>query len=195
MSLIFQILCVYFYVLCRFVTSPKLEAVVLCSCPLGHALGSPLGSRARSSSGAPYVSGIPSSAVVEPATVGGIVGVTGPCPSWLVLPPAFAADTLVGGAGPQHGWLHVWHVQLLQAPWQMEEAPANRLEENFHKSACEHQCWHWTTATALLLSCIQLLCNPIDGSPPGSSVHRVSQAKTLKWVAISSSGGYSQPRD
>ena len=120
LSLIFQILCVYFYVLCRFVTSPNLEAVVLGSCPLGHRLGSLLASRARSSSGAPYVSGIPSSAVVEPATMGGIVGMTGPHPSWLALPPAFAADTLVGGAGSQHGWLHVWHVQLLQAPWQME---------------------------------------------------------------------------
>ena len=30
----------------------------------------------------------------------GIVGMTGPCPSWLVLPPAFAADTLVGGQDP-----------------------------------------------------------------------------------------------
>ena len=31
------------------------------------------------------------------------------------------------------------------------------------------------------------LCNPIDSSLPGSSVHGVSQARTLEWVAISSS--------
>ena len=31
------------------------------------------------------------------------------------------------------------------------------------------------------------LCDPIDGSPPGSSVHGILQARTLEWVAISSS--------
>ena len=31
------------------------------------------------------------------------------------------------------------------------------------------------------------LCDPIDGSPPGSSVPGILQARTLEWVAISSS--------
>ena len=35
----------------------------------------------------------------------------------------------------------------------------------------------------------------MDCSPPGSSVHGISQAKILEWVAISSSRGSSQPRD
>ena len=39
------------------------------------------------------------------------------------------------------------------------------------------------------------LCNPMDCSPPGSSVHGVSQARILEWVAISSSRGSSRPRD
>ena len=39
------------------------------------------------------------------------------------------------------------------------------------------------------------LCHPMDCSPPGSSVHRISQARILDWVAISSSRGSSQPRD
>ena len=39
------------------------------------------------------------------------------------------------------------------------------------------------------------LCDPIDCSPPGSSVHGILQARTLEWVAISSSRGSSQPRD
>ena len=46
--------------------------------------------------------------------------------------------------------------------------------------------------------CVQLcliLCNPMDYSPPGSSVHGISQARTLEWVAMSSSRGSSQPRD
>ena len=39
------------------------------------------------------------------------------------------------------------------------------------------------------------LCNPMDCSPPGSSVHGIFQARILEWVAISSSRGSSQPRD
>ena len=37
-------------------------------------------------------------------------------------------------------------------------------------------------------------CNPMDCSPPGSFIHGISQARTLEWVAISFSGGPSQPR-
>ena len=39
------------------------------------------------------------------------------------------------------------------------------------------------------------LCDPMDCSPPGSSVHGISQARILEWVAISFSRGSSQPRD
>ena len=33
------------------------------------------------------------------------------------------------------------------------------------------------------------LCNPVDYGPPGSSVHRVLQARILEWVALSFSRG------
>ena len=39
------------------------------------------------------------------------------------------------------------------------------------------------------------LCHPMDYSPQGSSVHGISQARILKWVAISLSRGSSRPRD
>ena len=39
-------------------------------------------------------------------------------------------------------------------------------------------------AAKLLQSC-PTLCNPIDGSPPGSPVPGILQARTLEWVAIS----------
>ena len=39
------------------------------------------------------------------------------------------------------------------------------------------------------------LCDPVDCSLPGSSVHRILQARILQWVAISYSRGSSQPRD
>ena len=37
------------------------------------------------------------------------------------------------------------------------------------------------------------LCDPMDCSPPGSSVRGISQARMLEWVAISSSRGSSRP--
>ena len=39
-------------------------------------------------------------------------------------------------------------------------------------------------AAKSLQSC-PTLCNPIDGSPPGSPVPGILQARTLEWVAIS----------
>ena len=39
------------------------------------------------------------------------------------------------------------------------------------------------------------LWNPLDCSPPGSSVHGIFQARILEWIAISSSRGSSRPRD
>ena len=40
-----------------------------------------------------------------------------------------------------------------------------------------------------------ILCDPMDCSPPGSSVHGILQARTLEWVAMSSSKRSSLPRD
>ena len=39
------------------------------------------------------------------------------------------------------------------------------------------------------------ICSPMDFSPPGSSVHRILQAKILEWVAMPSCRGSSWPRD
>ena len=39
------------------------------------------------------------------------------------------------------------------------------------------------------------LCDPVDCSLQGSSVHGIFQARVLEWVAISFSSGSSQPRD
>ena len=44
-------------------------------------------------------------------------------------------------------------------------------------------------------NCVLTLCLPMDHSLPGSSVHRIFQARILEWVAISYSKGSSQPRD
>ena len=82
----------------------------------------------------------------------------------------------------KHHWLWVWVLFLI------------------------HKCTHAHTYTHIsldiwpsgVLSCSisrAQLCNPIDWSPPDSSVHGIFQARMLEWVAISSSRGSSWPRD
>ena len=45
-------------------------------------------------------------------------------------------------------------------------------------------------AAAKLLQSCPTLCDPIDGSPPGPAVPGILQARTLEWVAISSSNAW-----
>ena len=59
------------------------------------------------------------------------------------------------------------------------------------KSSSIEQCikkmWHiylqWNTAAKSLQLCLTL-CDPTDGSPPGSSIHGIFQARVLEWGAI-----------
>ena len=45
-----------------------------------------------------------------------------------------------------------------------------------------------------LVKAMVSLCDPVDCSPPGSSVHRILQARILEWVAISFSRDLPDPR-
>ena len=47
-----------------------------------------------------------------------------------------------------------------------------------------------TAAAAKSLQLCPILCDPIDGSPPGSAVPGILQARTLEWVAISFSNAW-----
>ena len=63
------------------------------------------------------------------------------------------------------------------------------------------QNWPWWGGIYTLLSLKSLLSHvwlsgdPIDCSPPGSSVHGTLQARILEWIAIPFSRGSSWPRD
>ena len=48
----------------------------------------------------------------------------------------------------------------------------------------------FAAAAAKPLQSCPTLCNPIDGSPPGSPVPGILQARTLEWVAISFSNAW-----
>ena len=56
--------------------------------------------------------------------------------------------------------------------------------------------WFWYTVFCML-SCysrVWLFCDPMDCSPPSSSVHGILQARIPEWVVMPSSRGSSQPR-
>ena len=60
---------------------------------------------------------------------------------------------------------------------------------------CRAACICIVRVCAQSLQLCPTLCNPIDYSPPGSSVHGILQARILEWVTMPSSRGSSQPRD
>ena len=49
---------------------------------------------------------------------------------------------------------------------------------------CTYIRWNTAAAAAKSLQSCPTLCDPIEGSPPGPSVHGIFQARVLEWVAI-----------
>ena len=63
-------------------------------------------------------------------------------------------------------------------------------------SACPQSPRQWAgAAVCLAAQWCPTLCDPMDCSPPGSSVHGILQARTLEWVTMPFSRGSSPPRD
>ena len=56
-------------------------------------------------------------------------------------------------------------------------------------------CQYINTAEHFVFQSCLTLCDPMDYSPPGSSVHSILEARILEWVAISFSRRSSRPRD
>ena len=63
----------------------------------------------------------------------------------------------------------------------------NQKEIQKGRDICIHMC--------LVAQSCPTLCDPLDCSPPGSSVHGMFQARILEWVVMPSSRGSSQTRD
>ena len=93
-------------------------------------------------------------------------------------------------------WFNSW---VWKIPWRRERLPTPVLwPGEFQRlySPWGHKEWdtfcdfHFqdgiNIAAKSLQSCLTL-CNPVDGSPPGSPFPGILQARTLEWVAISSS--------
>ena len=71
-----------------------------------------------------------------------------------------------------------------------------RISQPYNWSNEGNNIWNTQARTPVLAaqSC-PTLCEPMDCSPPGSSVLEILQARILEWVAIPFSRGSSWPRD
>ena len=65
------------------------------------------------------------------------------------------------------------------------------FQQNLSKLKGLSPCWRWASFFEVNYSS---LCDPMDCSRPGSSVHAIFQARILEWIAISFSRGSSQPK-
>ena len=74
---------------------------------------------------------------------------------------------------PSWDWLNAWPAAVGVKSWG-GDPELGRQSANANSAA----------AAKSLQSC-PTLCDPIDGSPPGSPVPGILQARTLEWVAIS----------
>ena len=92
---------------------------------------------------------------------------------------------------PMHACMlgHFSRVQLYATPWTAaHQAPLSTgLSRQEYWSGSPFPSPMYACMHAKLLQLCPTLCDPMDSSPPGSSVHRTLQARTLEWVAIACS--------
>ena len=93
-----------------------------------------------------------------------------------------------------------WHDDLKQAKI-AEEVESHLLHSDGHSHPWTFLNQSFMVYVSLMHACIQslqsclTLCNSMHCSPPGSSVHRILQARILEWVAVPTFRGSSQPKD
>ena len=80
-------------------------------------------------------------------------------------------------------------VKKQQLEMDMKQRTGSKLGKEYDKAVHCHSAYlnymQHVAATVKSLQSCQTLCDPIDGSPPGSTVPGILQARTLEWVAIS----------
>ena len=87
-----------------------------------------------------------------------------------------------------------WKARDLSSKSGLEKSPGEENSYPLQYSGLENsmrlqRVGHAATAAKSLQSC-PALCNPVDGSPPGSPISGILQARTLEWVAISFSNAW-----
>ena len=82
-----------------------------------------------------------------------------------------------------------WREQRTSSLSQEETATVSSYQ-TLYTSGSFHCFRRGHAATAKSLQLCPTLCDPIDGSPPGSTIPGILQARTLEWVAISFSNAW-----
>ena len=117
-----------------------------------------------------------------------------PC---LRMPLSGLKDTVLGVRGAVLMGLWRWDPPRAWSSWGalLEEllgtVSAPGIHYDFHFSFITFKCAH--VPSHFICVCL-ILCNPMECSPPGSTVHGILRARILEWVAMPSSRGSSQPR-
>ena len=91
----------------------------------------------------------------------------------------------------------VWKSQQWPQAWKRSvfiPIPRKAMPKNAQATTQLHSSHMLVSESEVAQSC-PTLCDPMDCSLPGSSVHGIFQAIVLEWIAISFSRGSSQPRD
>ena len=92
-----------------------------------------------------------------------------------------------------HSSIPAWEI-----PWAKELGGLQSMgsQRVGHDGATKRSTWSagWVCVISRV-SPVPALCDPLDCSPPGSSVHGLSQAGILEWVATSCSRRSSRPKD
>ena len=102
-----------------------------------------------------------------------------------------------------HSSILAWRILWTEKPGKLQSMGSQRVGHDWvtntstlnlvpvyslNKYSCDFCCI--SPATAKSLQSCPILCDPIDGSPPGSPLPRILQARTLEWVAIAFSNAW-----
>ena len=118
-----------------------------------------------------------------------------------------------------HSRILAWRIPWTEKPSGLQSIGSQRVRHYWSDLTCRHThthththiyihiymhtyiCIHTHIYTYICMCMCKVtqsyltLCDPVDCSPPGSSVHGILQARILEWIAMSFSSRSSQPRD
>ena len=92
-----------------------------------------------------------------------------------------------------HSSILAWRIPWTEEPGGLLSMELHRVGHDWSDLAAA-AAWIWALHAQVPQLCLTL-CDPVDSTLPGSSVHEIPQARTLEWVVMFSSSRSSQPRD
>ena len=128
-----------------------------------------------------------------------ISGAPTKAPAWTCVCSVVSDSLQPCGLGPRYGIFQVTILEWVVISYSRGSSPlCHRIRVFWVSCIGRGILYHWATweaqdgpaaaaaAAAKSLQSFPTLCDPMDGSPPGSPIPGILQARTLEWVAISS---------